>query len=437
MSRCSRGAIRSVVVLLLAAISSPAIAAGALTLEEALKAADAPHPDIEIVEAERSLALADRRLAGVRQDLSVTAEGRLQRVKPSLPAPGDDYLSDNSLRLLARKNLFDFGRTSNAESAAQAVVDARDLTVLEVRDQRRLDIMARFFDVLLADLRYLADNEHLAVSYVTFDNARDRFQQKFGTQVDLLELEARSQEWLVKRNESEKRQRLTRALLANAMNQPGQLPSELQDPKLPGNERALPEYETLLAGMLENNPRLKAQQQLLLASRQRLESIRSDKNPRIDAELEAAEYGQRRLSGRDDVRAGIVLTWPLYQGARVSAEMAREQAQFQKLQAETEKIKRELSQALLVAWLDADQLRRTARRAAKIEADYRDYALERARGQYEMELRTNLGDSMARTMEAQLGQRGVEYRLALALARLDALLGRPLPDSPNEKQEKK
>ena len=43
-----------------------------------------------------------------------------------------------------------------------------------------------------------------------------------------------------------------------------------------------------------------------------------------------------------------------------------------------------------------------------------------------MELKTNLGTSMAETQAARLRRRGVEYRLALALARLEALLGSPL-----------
>ena len=43
-----------------------------------------------------------------------------------------------------------------------------------------------------------------------------------------------------------------------------------------------------------------------------------------------------------------------------------------------------------------------------------------------MELRTNLGTSMAETQSARLRRRAVEYRLALALARLEALLGTPL-----------
>ena len=40
-----------------------------------------------------------------------------------------------------------------------------------------------------------------------------------------------------------------------------------------------------------------------------------------------------------------------------------------------------------------------------------------------MELKTNLGTSMAETQTARLRQRAVEYRLALAWGRLDALLG--------------
>jgi outer membrane protein TolC len=418
---------RALPALLIFFASSVACAAnGVLTLAEALRAADEPHPDVEAAQAERALALADLELTTARTDLMLNLEARLQRVRPALRPSDTDFISDNSVRLFARKNLWDFGRSQRAEEAARLVLDAREKSLLDVRDQRRLTIMARYFDVLLADLRYTVDNEYLAVAYVAFDQARDRAEQKLLSGVDVAELEARSQEWLVRRYESEKLQRLTRALLADAMNRPGQLPSELEDPVLADNDRPLPDYEVLLAAMLENNPRLKAQQQLLAASQQRLEAIRAERNPRLDAELEVADYAQRPLSGRDQARAGVIFTWPLYQGRTVSASLAREQAQFQKLQAETERLKRELAQALLSAWLDADHLRRIGRRAAKVEMDYRDLALERARGQYEMEYRTNLGDSMAKTMEAKLAARSVEYRLALALARIEALVGRPL-----------
>lgn len=395
-----------------------------LSLAQALQAADAAHPDLQIAEAERELAVADQAVVSARRDLAVLAEGRLQRVKP---ANSDaDFVSDNSLRLAARKNLYDFGRSANAEGAARAVLEARELSLTDTRDQRRIDIMARFFDVLIADYQFTADNEYLAVAFVTFDNARERAEQKLISRVDVAELEARYQAWLIRRNESMKRQRLTRALLANAMNQPGQLAAELEDPALPGNQIPLADYETLVP-LLENNPKLKASRQALEASRQRMDANRAERNPSVDAELEATEYAGRKLPGRDAVRAGVVLSWPLYQGGRVSAQLAREQAQFHKLQAEAEKLRRDLQQSLLSVWMDAEQLQKTTRNATKIQADYRDLALERARGQYEMELKTTLGDTMAATAEAKLQQRAVEYQLALALAKMQALLGQPLP----------
>ena len=109
-----------------------------------------------------------------------------------------------------------------------------------------------------------------------------------------------------------------------------------------------------------------------------------------------------------------------------SAQLEREQAQFHKLQAEAERLRMRLAEALLQVWSDTEQLQQSVRAAAGKQADYRDLALEKARGQYEVELKTNLGDAMAATMEAKLRQRTTEYQLALALARLEALLGEPL-----------
>lgn len=411
-------------VTLLAPLNLAAQGAKILTLEQALQAADAPHPDMQIAQAERELALAEQSAAGARRDLSVTVEGRLQQAQSSLPDA--KFSADNSVRLLARKNLYDFGRSASAEGAASAVVDARDLQLLDARDQRRLDIMARYFDVLIADMQYISDNEYMTVWYLSFDRARERYEQKLASKVEVAELEARFQDLRVKRNETQNRQRLTRALLADAMNQPGQLVSELTDPALTGNHRALPEYEDLLK-LIEQNPKMKANRQLLEASRQRLEAVRADRNPSLDLELEANDYANRKLSGRDELRAGVVLSWPLYQGNRVSSQLAREQAQFQKLQAETEKYRRSLMSAVLAAWIEVEHLQKTERNAAQIQADYRDLALERSRALYEMELRTTLGETMATTADARLRQRSVEYKLALALAKLEALLGQSLP----------
>lgn len=400
-----------------------------LTLAAALAAAGEAHPDLAIAEAERDTIAAERDFAAARQDATLTLEGILRSGRPTA-SESNEFQSDNSIRLIARKNLYDFGRTTSAVQAAQFELDSRQLSMLETHDQRRLEIMSRFFEVLLADLQFTVDDETMAVAYVRIENARDRLENGQISKVDLSETEHAYQETLVRRSASQKRQRITRALLANAMNRPNDLAADLDDPMLNSNNRAVAEYETLISLMLVNNPRLRAQQVLLAATQKRLEAVRADRSPTLDAEVEAGDYS-RSAATRDRLRAGLILTWPLYQGNRIDARLAREQAQFHKLQANNEKLKMELNQALLETLFEIEQLQKTVRGAAQKQSEASDLLLEKSRGLYEMELKTNLGDSMAATIAAKLRQRKTEYQLALAFAKLEALLGQPLPEIKN------
>lgn len=411
--------------MVLAATLVMEVSAHALTLAEALATVDAPHPDLRSAQADLAVAQADERAAAARQDLSVSFEGVLRQGRPTVGP--DAWSADNSVRIVARKNLYDFSRTDSAVGAARAEASAREDALLDTRDQRRLDIMARYFDVLLADQQYAADNEFMAVAYVAMDNAHDRVEVGQMSRPDFAVLQARYQDIREKRNASLARQRITRALLADALNRPDVLASNLEDPALPDNNVKLPEYETLLPWVMMHNHRMLAQQQLLAAAQQRLAGLRHETSPSLDAEVVAADYS-RSATTRDNVSAGLILSWPLYQGGSMDARIGREQAQFQKLQAGADKIHMQVAQSLLETLLEIQQLRNSSRPAAAEQIKYRDVALDRSRAEYELELKANLGDSMAQTMAAELRARRVEYRLALALARLEALAGKPLAD---------
>lgn len=393
-----------------------------LTLERALATASAPHPDLALAESDRAAALADLISASSRRDWLINFDVAARHVKPM---SGDDT-DDSYARINARKNLFDFDRTRHARDAARAEIAAREAALISAYDRRRLDIMARFFDVLIADQQYTADNEFMSIAYLNFDNSRERHSLGQLSNVELAEAENRYQDWRVRRDLAERRIRSARALLANAMNQSGRLAGDLADPPLPGNQRAIPEFDALLPLLEANNPRLTAQRAALDASRQRVAALRAERQPSIDAELEGAEYG-RNIATRDRLRGAIILSWPLYQGERVDARIAREQAVTARLAAEHEKLKMELSQTLLETWQDAQHLQAVARNAARQHATTRDLQLERSRAFYEVELKANLGDAMANTVEAKLRERRTEYQLALALARLEALTGALLP----------
>lgn len=399
--------------------------AHALTLAEALAAADAPHPDLRSAQADLAAAQADEQAAAARRDLTVSFEGILRQGRPTVGP--DAWSADNSARIVARKNVYDFSRTEYSLGATRAEINARKDALLDTRDQRRLDIMARYFNVLLADQQYAVDNEFMAVAYVAMDNARDRVKVGQMSRPEFAVLEARYQDLREKRNASLAQQRITRALLANALNRPDVLAADLEDPKLPNNNAKLPEYETLLPWVLAHNHLMLAQLQLLAAAQQRLAGLRHETSPSLDAEMVAADYSRTSVL-RDSVSAGLILSWPLYQGGRVDARIAREQAQFQKLQAGADKLHMQIAQSLLETLLEIQQLQGSSRPAAEEQIKYRDIALDRSRADYELELKTNLGDSMAQTLVASLRARRVEYQLALALARLEALAGKPLAD---------
>jgi outer membrane protein TolC len=164
----------------------------------------------------------------------------------------------------------------------------------------------------------------------------------------------------------------------------------------------------------------------VVAADARLGSIRAESNPTVNADVSAGSYS-RFSNTRDDYSAGLVFNLPLYQGGRVDARVARELALKERTLAELDKLKLDLTDTLLVTLQEIEWLRGSGRSAADKQIEYRDWAMERARAEYELELKTNLGNSMAETQSAQLRRKQVEYRLALALARLEALSGGSLP----------
>ncbi|MHB8824349.1 MAG: TolC family protein [Thiobacillus sp.] len=401
---------------------SGAAVAERLTLEEALATVTAAHPDRRMAESDLALSRADREQAASRQDFSLFLDGSLRRGRQ----PDGDWKPDNIGRIVARKPLLDFGRTDQAVAAADQEIAARHAELLGIESLRRIDIMARYFDVLLADQQYVADNEFMTVAYLDWDKARERFELGVGNRPDLLRLEAFYQDWRERRNASLQRTRSTRQKLAHAMYRPGKLPATLAEPALQDNTRPVPEFDSLQAWMMQKNPRVQALQAQLAASDSRLGAIRAERNPTLDAEVFGAGFS-RESTTRDEISAGLVFNIPLYQGGRVDARVARELAQKERRAAELEKLKLDLSDSLLATLQEIEWLRDSGIAAADKQVEYRDWALERARAEYELELKTNLGNSMAETQAAQLRRKQMEYRLALALARLEALSGGDLP----------
>lgn len=391
-----------------------------LPLEYALSLVDEAHPDLLAEQAEQARLAA--RLQGIDANnaLDISVEGRARWVDPPTLDNGD-VTEDHKLSLYVRKPLYDFGRTDALRQAAQHASLGREQYYQAVRDKRRIAIMQAFFDVLLSDMEYARDNEALAIAYIALDRLRDRQELGQASDISVLEVEAEYQRVRYQLAQSQSRQRGTRARLANLLNRPGMLSSELDKPQLDYDKRDLPEFEVLLDQAMRVNPEILALQSELMATHQSIEAARAEQRPRLDGELEASAYS-RELGSYDRWRAGVTLQVPLYSGGRIDAAVAGERAQQYAVQARLEKARFDLRQSVLDLWLELQNLRLQRDRAFS-EQDYRELYLDRSRANYEMEFTADLGDAMVRLSEAQLGLAQAEFQLAIAWERMDALTG--------------
>ena len=390
-----------------------------LTLQAALQLVDEPHPQSIIASAEK-----DRNQAILQQqesanDWQASLYAQLRWVEPSDVAP--DQSDDHRASLFAKKILYDFGKTSSEIDAAQQDLLSSEIGVVRAKQKRILDIKQKFFNVLLADLEFYRYNEEMATEYVALDKLRQR--KELGQVSDILisKQEVAYQKIRRLRALSQNKQRITRSQLALALNRPNNLPETVVMPELEEVKRPVPEVETVLEQVLQNNLAIKELRAKVEASRQRIAAARGKDNPVLRSELEVSKY-TRQLGSSDKWRAGFVLDVPLWSGSVVDSAVAKATAEYNGLQAQLDKLELDTRQQVLELVLSLDNLR-IQRDEAKAQLDYRELYLDRSRALYEMEVKTDLGDSMVRISEAQYRVLETNFAIAMIWSRLDALNG--------------
>lgn len=142
-------------------------------------------------------------------------------------------------------------------------------------DNQRLEILQRFFDVLLADGSAVRDNENMAVYFIPLDRTRTRMELKEFSELDVAELDAEYQIVRQQGAASMASQRLTRSLLSQAINNPQTLPNELNPPTLGKFPAEMPTLDELVAASLQGNKWLK----------DRRDDAKTDEQAVLDMEL--------------------------------------------------------------------------------------------------------------------------------------------------------
>ncbi len=390
-----------------------------LTLQQALEIADQAHPDLQLADAALELARARYQKAGAVNDFELGFTAELRAIDPSELAY-DQTRNDSLARLNLSRQLYDFGRTAHTEEAAEAALDSRQWQLQEVRQQRRLEVMRRFFDVLLADFRYARDNEALSIAYVRYDQASNRQELGRAADIEVLELESLYQQTRRQLAASRNQQRITRSQLAISLNRPNDLPADLEIPDLEVQSLEQ-ELGAWTQRVLQENPHLRSLRADVKAARKQLQASEAEDNPVLRGELEAATY-ERELGGRNPLTAALIIEVPLYTGNRTDARRAEQRALLQQKEAELAAYELQLHQQVLDIWMELERLRQQGEEL-QVTADYRELYLDRSRTLYEMDMQTDLGDSMTQIADIQWQRAQNKYDTLLLQARLKALTG--------------
>jgi outer membrane protein TolC len=399
-----------------------------LSLEQALAIADQDHPERSLADAALAQAVASRRQAQSSYDTQLTLTGELRAIEPSEISIYQSH-NDSLARLNLSKQLYDFGRTARAEEAADASLVSTKWRLKSVRQQRQLEVMQRFYAVLLADLKHARDNEALAIAFIRFDRASNRHEMGKVSDVDLLELESQYQQVRRELTASANQQRITRSQLAISLNRPTDLPAEVETPEIE-LEQMGDEFEPWVEKVLTGNLELKALRAEVEAARKQLLASEAADNPVLRGELEAATY-ERELGGRNPLTAALVIEVPLYTGSRVDAEIAQQRALLQQREAQLQAYELQLHQQVLDLWLAMEKLN-VESQALMVSADFRDLALDRSRTLYDLDMQADLGDSMTQIADIQWRMAQNKYDRLILQARLKALSGSLLAQEERE-----
>jgi len=393
-----------------------------LTLEFAIAAGtESSHPDLMASQAgERA---ADAELEEAQSNYALESSIRLTAgwVQPNELAL-DQTHDDNIAQLNVRKVLYDFGVTSGKVGAAENLIMASRLEYEYTRQHQVIDIAQHYFDVLLADLRYVWDNETMAMHYVRYDRIRERHALQQVSDVELLQSENSYQAARTLRNASETMQRTSRALLAVAINRPGKLSTELAKPELGTALLELQELDELVAIAVRDNLDMQARRNRETAARLDLDASQKRVRPTLDATLEVSEYS-RLTPNRDDARARLNLVIPLNEYGSQRSEIAEKRAEWLQASADVMQLEAGLRMQVAELWQQILQLR-IRQQELEVATARAELELDRARGEYELEIRTNLGDAMVNTSKVRYEQARHDYELARAWMQLYLLTGR-------------
>jgi outer membrane protein TolC len=392
-----------------------------LDLQQAMAAGtEELQPALFAVRARQESARADIRRAESGYALEADINLEAARIQPNENA-FDQSPNDSRASLNIRKPLYDFGYTGSRLQSAETVVNAEQLEYEHDISRQQIAVTRSFLDAILSDIKFAWDNEALATAFVRVDKLRRRFDLKQVSEVEVLNADADYQKMLTVRRNTEILQRVARAQLAEVINRPGELSPDMVTPSVDMKSLQLPDPDALIKHAMQSNIKLRAQAMRVAAAQEAMEAARKQTRPSLAAEVEVSQYSRDQPSN-DDWRASLNLKIPLFENALVKSDVADKRALWLQQRAVLFQIESDVRKYIYDTWM---LLNNMAIKAGELDvaAQAAERVMDRRRGEYELELRTDLGDALVNTSRVRYEQSKNHFDMIVAAMRLAMLTG--------------
>jgi len=387
-----------------------------LTLEHVLKLAN----ENNFAEKQQLLDIDSKKqqLTDWKNQYDTTARVDLQLAKRS----DFDRAIDNSHAFIyLEKTLYDQS-IEIGKSAQISSIDDASLSLQQLQQNKSIQLARSFFDIVLADLSYETALQRLALSAIREGRIRDDYEIQSASEVALLEKQVDTQISQIQRIKAESKQIQTRAKLAQLLNiRYEDRPDEVVKPNYSAVfKKDLAEF-SFYQEKLKNNLKLKQLEQSLQAIKREISQQKSNLGIVINSSARLGEQGYLREKN-GQWRAGLQLSMPFGTDANKDSKISQLLIQSKKKQLDIDTLQQQLLGQALEYYLELGALRQI-HKALVIELDYRDLHLEKARANYEMEIKSDIGDAMTNYTDSERKLAENEFNYMITLKKLHHLIG--------------
>ncbi|WP_201339735.1 TolC family protein [Isorropodon fossajaponicum symbiont] len=388
-----------------------------LSLEQALEIGKNQSLEVQKQQLIISTDLIDLLVAQSNFDLKASLDLQLaQRDQYS------DNVDDSYTFIRLEKTLFEQSSELGINTAQQTIANAKQ-NLANLKKEKNIDIMRRFFDVVLVDMQLETMLERLAISAIRANNVQDDFDINKASEVELLEKQAITQLDVSKRIKVEAEQILKRAKLADILGiNYENRPDDLTKPELKYYfSKPFTSLDELRENTFKNNTRLQIMRRDLSSIKHQISNHKNDYGVVIKGNVRIGEQAySREKNGK--LRFGINLTMPLGNNTTRQQTITKLGMQAKQAELDIKQFKQNLSSQVLMLWLTLNELKQI-QTSLTTELDYRDLYLERARAHYEMELESDIGDALTQFTNTEYKLAKNQFDFVITFEKLALLTG--------------